>query len=58
MKKLLAGLAAIAAAYIIFKLLYWVFWLSISFAITLMQIFFVLILAVPLYIIISKRILR
>lgn len=58
MKKIIAGIIAIVAAYFVFKLLFWLFWLAFSFAITLMQIVFILLLAVPLYVIISRKLLR
>lgn len=58
MKKLIAGAIAIVVAYFAVKIAWWMFTHIWTLAFGIMTIAAVVVVAVPLYIIISRRLLR
>ncbi len=58
MKKILAAILALIAAFFILKAAMWLFRLAFTLAIDVVQVLLVLIIALPVYVIISRRLLR
>lgn len=56
-KNVLAVVLSIVVGYFLIKVLWWMLFVAFSIAITVVQIVFILLLAVPLYIIIRRKIL-
>ncbi len=57
-KKILAIALALVGGYILLKVLWWILGMAFTIAFTLIQIVVVLAIAVPLYLIISRKLLK
>lgn len=58
MKKLLAGLVAIVVAYYAVKIFWWLFTSIWAIAFSIMSILAVMVIAVPIYLYVSRKLLR
>lgn len=57
-KKIIAIILALVGGWILLKVLWWVLGMAFTIAFTIIQIVVVLAIAVPLYLIISRKLLR
>ncbi len=58
MKKLISLLLAVVCAYVIIKVTWWIFRLAFSIAIDIVQILLLVVVALPLYVLFSRRVFR
>jgi len=58
MKKALSIGLAIVASYIVLKVLWWLMWSAFYIAMTLFQIVLVAVIAIPIYIILQKKVFK